>query len=87
MELPHTNGKAVATGGSKPIGAPTEQGPQRLPPQDEKAFETANRQYAQQAPPAQQESGAKGPGYKDAWTDSRGRNYKRQDLSVRKGED
>lgn len=77
---------AAAKPSTKPVGSPND-GPQRLPPSKEKDFRAANTKFetTQATPP--DEPGAAGPGYKDVWSDSRGRTYKRQDMSVRTAED
>lgn len=62
--------------------------PNGAPTRDARRFDDANRTFEDKRAQAPQEDAERAPRtYKDTWTDSRGRTYKRQDLSVRTAKD
>ena len=62
--------------------------PAEKPTRDARRFDDANRRYEDQRAQAQPEESERAPKtYKDQWTDSRGRSYRRQDMSVRTAKD
>lgn len=66
--------------GKKPDAAATG----RVPQKEEKVFDAANRRFEGQRDSLRPEEGTgKPPAYKDQWSDSRGRQYQRHDVSIR----